>query len=150
MATDTRLNSPHHKYVLNENTEAPNMSIEGIHVSKAPKSFFSKQHLLHKYIRTKENPKGILDYEEYIPATGRIIFSNLKILNQDTVEVPLEELQLMGRDSLIEIAHHYNIDAIGKRDDVLVKKIYEAQKKKFPKKDKTTTEAPVEDVSKED
>lgn len=135
MATGSKLDSPHHRYVLNENVDETNMSVEGIHLSKTPKSFFNKQTTLHKFIRTKINPKGFIDYEEYVPANGKVIFSSLKVFNQEAKNVPLEELQMMGRDSLIEIAHYYNIDPIGKRDDMLVKKIYEAQRQKFgPKK----------------
>lgn len=135
MATGSKLDSPHHRYVLNENVQESTMSVEGIHISKTPKSFFNKQNLLHKYIRTKVNPKGFIDYEEYVPSNGKVIFSSLKVFNQEAKDVPLEELQMMGRDSLIEIAHYYNIDPVGKRDDMLVKKIYEAQRQKFgPKK----------------
>ena len=131
-----------YQYMLNENAVnnrgeiIESMQIEGISVSQNVwMSMHSQVRELEKYIMTKKNPKGIVDYREYRTDSDTIIYSSRDAL----VEVPekiysFEELSLMDKNDLIKIARMYNISLIGKTPKRLTKDILSMQVSLLEKK----------------
>ena len=127
--------SKQYRYTLNENARdgkgelCNSMQLEGISFKKG--GWFihhSRMTELEKYIRTKKNPKGILDYQEYRSEIDVVEYDSREAFD----EIPdklysMDELLLMEKYELAKIAKMYNISLIGKREKKIIRDIIEVQ-----------------------
>jgi len=120
--------SVHYRYKLNENEKLNNKSVEGVHLSKEwSKPSIDRKKQLDSYIRSKINPTGIIEYEQFIPEGGKILKSSIASFNREIKIYSIEELSVMKRDELTEIGNAYAISSVNKNNQFLIKKILEAQ-----------------------
>jgi hypothetical protein len=121
-------NSVHWRYRLNENEELDNKSVEGVILSKEwTKLSLESKPQLEKYIRSKLNPNGIVDYEQVIPEGGKIIRSSKELFEKELKMYTIEQLTLMKRPELVDVGSFYGITSINKTNDFLIKLILKAQ-----------------------
>lgn len=126
------LHAKHWFYKLNKNSKqfTTGMFMETIPLTKDwGMGYMTERESLKRYIRTKLNPDAIIDYEIRVPATGEVFFSSEEVFKKKVKAFSHEHLLIKERPELVQIAHTYNIDPIGKTATVLVKKILEAQSK---------------------
>lgn len=117
-----------YRYKLNENAKQDEMKIADFHITKHWKMVYSKPLKLDPFIRTKENPDGIVDYEKLnIDDNNRIVESSYRLFVEDITMYTREELSILSRQALKQIADPYKIDC-GKYNDVfIIRKILEKQ-----------------------
>lgn len=121
-----------HRYKLVDSHETDSLQIEGVPVSKSWRPFFRKNDKFDRFIRTKVNPDGFLEYEKYVPERKEVIYSSVEFFNKKAefyTKYELEQLKSKHRDKLIEIGKILGIKTTGKRIDFLIKNICEAQEK---------------------
>jgi len=138
----------HYRYKLNENEPNNFKSIYGIQLSHGWKTFDTRQKKLDNLIRSKTNSKGIIDYEIYIPASGKVLKSSLVGFKKEVRIYSKDVITTMKRDTLEEICTIWEIDPKHKKDDFLIKLIIEAQenhkKKKAVTKEKSKFQEEIE------
>lgn len=127
--------SKQYQYTLNENAkdakdkEYGSMQIEGFSFKRGVwLSHHSRILQLEKYIKTKNNTKGILDYREYRTDDNTVLFSSKDAFDEIPEKIySFEELSLMDKRDLAKIANMYNISRINKTSKKLMKDILEMQ-----------------------
>lgn len=139
--------SLHYRYRLNENEELANKCVEGVHLSKDwSKPSLDRKKQLDSYIRSKVNPKGIIDFEQFIPEGGKVLKSSKESFERELRIYTIEELSLMKRDDLVEVGNAYAISSINKNNQFLIKKILEAQNQLQGKKEEVPTLTEIQKV----
>lgn len=119
--------TPKIRYRLNENANGDRMAVERFTLSK--KEWLVVPSLLsglRKWVRTKENPKGILDYEKYIPNTNEVVYSSKYYYESKPMKVSRELLLSYNRKQLCEVGYVWGI-MDNYPDKVLIQKIMEKQ-----------------------
>jgi hypothetical protein len=130
--TKTILETAHYRYKLNENAGAESVSVEGTHLTKS--NWLVSMHKLRKldnYIRTTTNPTGIVDCDEFVPTSGKVLNSNVENMQAEPKEFEQRDLEDLSRAELDRIAAYYNIKSNSVVTDVLIKNILQAQRTKF-------------------
>lgn len=121
--------SVHYKYRLNENSEHESLCLETVNLIKNEwtKPMLNKVDKLDKHIRTKVNPEGIVDFQKYIPADGKILKDSYAEFTRELDNYTMEQLLVKKRPELNYIAESYGIDPVNKSNQFLTKLIVEAQ-----------------------
>lgn len=125
-----------YRYRINPEVEIESMQIAGIDMNKGWKDFDRIQDVLTPFIRTKENPDAYLDFETYKPLTKEVL-NNSQDYTKISEIYTRNELLLMDRKQLVEVAKSYNIDPVNKVNDFLLKLIYKAQEERVQAKIQT-------------
>lgn len=124
----------HYRYRLNTNSDLDNITLEGISLNKenwaVRKNPYKK---VEKHIRTKSNPNGVVDYEEYYPTSGKIIYSSKYIFDTTPKIYTRDELGAMLREELVGLARLWEIDPKSKKDQFLRETIVKKQKEHIEK-----------------
>lgn len=116
-----------YRYKLNENHKDKNAVLNNVFLTKDWTVFSTENHSLSNFIRTKENPKGIVDYEEFNRITNGVRKSSYVDFKKRFPLYTREVLASMPRKLLVDICKAYSIDVIGKKPEFLVEKIIEKQ-----------------------
>lgn len=123
-------NSVHWRYRLNENEPLDNKSVEGVILTKEwTRLSLESKPQLEKHIRSKINPNGIIDYEQVIPEGGKVIRSSKELFERELKTYTIEQLSLMKRPELNDVASLYGISSVNKTNDFLIKLILQSQLK---------------------
>lgn len=118
-----------HRYRLNDNAVADSIKVEGVQLTKNWRDFDRYYDVLDNYIKTKDSPYGIVDYEEYNPFTNGVVNSSVTNFSKRLPQYKREVLATMKRPQLVEIAKTLNINPVLKRDAFLINLILEKQEK---------------------
>lgn len=120
--------SVHWRYKLNENEPLESKSVEGVNLTKDwTKLSMERKSQLEKHFRSRLNPNGIIDYEQIVPEGGKIIRSSKDMFEKELKIYTIEQLTLMKRPEIADIANQYGITSVNKTNDFLIKLILKAQ-----------------------
>lgn len=125
-----------YQYTINENAVNGNdefldsMQLEGLSFKRDVwLSHNSRIGGLDRYVKTKMNPTGILDYREFRTDDEKVTYSSKDAFNEVADKIyDFEELSLMDRLEIVKIAKIYNIPLSGKTNKRLTKDILDMQK----------------------
>lgn len=132
--------SVHWRYKLNENEPLQSKSVEGVILSKEwTKLSMDRKPQLEKHFRSRLNPNGIIDYEQVIPEGGVILRSSKELFEKELKIYKIEELTLMKRLELTDVANQYGITSVNKTNDFLIKLILKAQNEMVGKEEEVPT-----------
>ena len=115
------------RYKLNENCLTEAKMFGQIKLTKDWRNFSMEEISLKFYIRTKDNPKGEVDYEEFNANNGGVIRSSIVNFKKEFPLYKRETLALMMRSHIVDICKAYSIPIEGKRTEFLIEKIMEKQ-----------------------
>ena len=135
-----------YQYILNEYAVdgkgkiIPSMQMEGFNLDqKKWLSYHSRVFELEKYIRTKKNPKGMIDYREFRTDDEKVIYDSKSAFDEIPEKIySFEDLSLMEKRDIIGICRMYNISMIGKTTKKLIKDILDMQTSILIKSDPVT------------
>lgn len=121
--------APHYRYRLNENCGL------GEQVNFKGKTLFRSKWFITQYkerdfqstLRSDKNPKGMIDEENYIPTSGKIIKTTVPQKAPDII-YHASELLVMDRGPLTDICVAYGIEFTNMKTEALIKAIVEDQK----------------------
>ena len=116
-----------YRYKLNDNQKANDCIVDGVFLTHDWRDLDRHFDKLEKHIRTKDNPVGIIDFEEYNPISDGIVNSSVINFEKKLPMYKREVLATMKRPQIVEIAKSYNINPILKRDAFLINLILEKQ-----------------------
>jgi len=130
-----------YQYTINENAVnvdnefLDSLQLEGLSFKRDKwLSHNSRIGNLDRYIKTKMNPTGILDYQEFRTDDEKVMYSSKDAFNEVADKIyNFEELSLMDRLEIVNIAKIYNLPLSGKTNKRLVKEILETQTNMFLK-----------------
>lgn len=127
--TDASGKQIYYRYWLNENwtSDGDSACLKGDYFSKKPTDFRKPIYGAEEYIRTKDNPKGILDFAEIDAITRKEITNSYEIFKTKVKEYNRDELATLSRNQLEEICINLNIDTINMRTEFLINKILDKQ-----------------------
>jgi hypothetical protein len=146
------IKSERHRYMLNSNFKnAISASIEGkiLNRDKWSMGFMYPVTEFKKYIKTKNNPDGIIDYESYIPENMRVTYSSSDAFKSKPKYTQPEKLVLMDRKELIELADGFGIEHQQYINEELRKVISDAQERWKEEKKKKTLAKKIRDLESE-
>jgi hypothetical protein len=84
---------------------------------------------LESFIRTKDNPKGIVEHEEYDAFSGETLFEAYPKNPPVKTDYTRQELASLSRQTLIATAKSFGLSTVGNKEDVLINKILSEQEK---------------------
>lgn len=116
----------HYRYRIFEDTEHSTISIDNIKLSKA--MWHTSPHKLEKldkWVRSLNNPSGIVEYEEIDRYTNSITYK--PPMGPPEKFYTRDELFVMSRDELCEIAGTMCIPTINIKNDSLIRLILNNQ-----------------------
>jgi len=120
-----------YKFKLNENTEQESMSINGFVVTKKEwsKEHSSKPSQLEGKLRTRQNMKGIVDYQYIAPDKQKsIIFDSERDCIKEVMLYHRNEFVTMSPTKLLQLGEIYNIKYAARMNkDVLIGKLLAMQ-----------------------
>lgn len=124
------------RYKLRDDGMAPatRMGVDGTNLSQT-QWLVSKFKLdrLTKHVRSLNNPKGLVEMQEFDPFTNEVYAT--PALTPPTVIYTRDQLGVMTRDELLEIAHKLDIMTRGAQADMLVRKIIQEQQNYMKKEE---------------
>jgi len=111
---------------------ASRMGVDGTNLSQT-EWLISRTRIdrLTKHVRSLNNPKGLVEMQEFDPFTGEVYAT--PALTPPTIIYTRDQLGVMTREELLEIAHKLDITTRGAQADMLVRKIIQEQQKYLPK-----------------
>jgi len=115
------------RYKLNSNSQSDTMQIAGINLTKSYRDFDNKCEELNGYIRKKDRPEGVVDYQIYNVADKEAVLDSKVIFDMIDKIYTREELSIMNRTELIDVCLVYNINPVNKPDSFLAKLILQKQ-----------------------
>jgi hypothetical protein len=115
------------RYKLNENCNTDSKIYGPIKLTKEWKTMPQEEIMLRNYIRTKDNPGGDVDYEEFNVNSGGVIRSSYVNFKKRFPYYKKETLMSFPRHQLVDICKAYSISTEGKRPEFLIEKIIEKQ-----------------------
>jgi hypothetical protein len=113
----------YYRYKLNENSDTDSKMISKIEVSKKWTIFPNEIKEFKQFIRTKDRPTGILDYEQFNRYTEGIHKSSIVEYSTRFPMYTRDTLASMPRKQLVEICNAYNISTVNRRPDFLINQI---------------------------
>ena len=122
-----------YRYRLNENAGVKSKQVGGVSLStSAWVDLSNKREDLSCFVRTKSNPEGFLDFQIYDVTSKIPAFDSKDIADREIKIYTREELSIMTRNELIELAQVYNIDPVNKTDVFLCRLILAQQSNHEP------------------
>jgi hypothetical protein len=115
------------RYKLNENVLDATAMINNIYLTKKWTVFPEECVNLKNYIRTKDVPTGIVDFEEFDRFNQGIKVSSYIDFKKQFPQYTRDILASMKRDQIVEICKAYNITVVNKRNEFLINIILEKQ-----------------------
>ena len=117
----------YYRYKLNENSESESKMIRQNELSKKWTIFPNEVKEFKDFIRTKDRPTGIIDYEMFDRFTEAVHKSSIVDFNKRFPMYSREILASMPRTQLVSICNAYNISTVNKRPDFLINQILTKQ-----------------------
>ena len=107
-------------YRVNENCSSGSTKIQDVlYTNKKWKEYHKRRPELEVWVRTLENPQGILDMriiDPYQAGKKQYVFDQRKAVSES-------KLLLMKRPELVELAEIWDINPVKKKKDILIKLI---------------------------
>jgi len=115
------------RYKLNENSDSDSKMIRQNELSKKWTVFPYEVKEFKDFIRTKDRPTGIIDFEQFDRFTEAVQKSSAVDFHKKFPMYTRETLSSMPRKELVEICAAYNISTVNKRPDFLINQILTKQ-----------------------
>ena len=139
-----------HRYRLvnDEHVTVPRLGLEGVTLIKPTETdeawLVSRHKLekLHKHVRSMQNPTGFVEYQEF-DAWNPKEPTFTPPVTAPTVFFSRDELFTLTRKELEQAAHKLSLNPVALKDEALIKKILQEQKKYQPEEVVVAPEAPV-------
>jgi len=128
------------RYKLNENANPKEITLERHKMTTSWRDFSTKVNEFNPYVKTDQNPKGILDYEEYDERTKVVLNKPSEGKGPDRLDYERAELATYDRQELEAIAKTFIIDHRHQRSEHLVDLIMKEQAKRVELKEKEEVE----------
>lgn len=116
-----------YRYKLNENSKSESQFLKGHYVYKQWKDFTEPLTALESFIRTKENPKGVVDFQEF-EKISRKVLNDSKENYYEVLEVGTKEFySTLSRKEIYKYCKHYNLNTVNQSTDFLINQIIDKQ-----------------------
>jgi hypothetical protein len=116
-----------YRYKLNENSDSESQFLNTIFVYKQSRDYTKPVKELEPFIRTKENPKGVVDFQEF-EKTSRKILNDSEQNYYDVLPIGSKEFySTLSRKELYKYCAHYNLDTVNNSTKFLIDKIIDKQ-----------------------
>jgi hypothetical protein len=117
----------YYRYRLSDNVEKDTMNVNGKNLNHSWMTIGHEIPELHMYIRTKDNPENIIDFESFDRITQAIIKSSWVDFKKFFPYYSRETLASMPRKQLEIICNSYNIPTANLRNEFLINKLLQKQ-----------------------
>jgi hypothetical protein len=119
-----------YQYRLNESIKEEAMQIAGVNLTKEWSNFNYNNETLTPFIKTINNPGGLIDYQKVDADSYEVMFKSVPKI----VDLPIytkQALFLMSRKELCDICKEYGIVTVNRVNEFLIKEIIERQSKNY-------------------